>query len=133
MKVDFATVLTTLEGENMKEAFGEIKDVVTDYPCPKCQQVLKVVMRDRDMRDLTLGSVCVDALMKPHEGDQKLTGDQKLERFALAGRIVEARKAEPPESSGIEIKPEEATLLKKLLADESVAVIGRAYPILDGK
>jgi hypothetical protein len=133
MKVDFSTVLTTLEGENMKEGFGEVKDVVTDYPCPKCQNILKVVMKDRGIRDLMLGSVCIDALMKPHEGDKQLTGDQKLERFALAGRIAEARKAEAPESAGIEIKPEEAAMLKKLLAEESVAVIGRAYPILDGK
>jgi len=133
MKINFGTVLTTLEGEPMKEGFGEVKDVITDYPCPKCGNVLKVVMKDRGIRDLTLGSVCVEALMKPHEKDKAMTGQQKMDRFILAGRISESRKAKAPKSETIEITADEAKVLKDVISEESIAIVGRAYPILDGK
>ena len=75
---------------------------------------------------VTLGAVAVNALMTPMEGDDKLTGDDKLAHWLLAGRIQNA-------TGPLDITPEEATKIKDRIGRGfAPAVVGPAFIILNG-
>lgn len=77
-------------------------------------------------KPLLLSQVCVDALLGSYKDEEKLTGEQKYTRFKLAEKIKDSKE------DLIELKSEEITEIKKLIAKRfTTLVIGRAYDLLE--
>lgn len=74
--------------------------------------------------DLTLGMVCVQALLS-NDKDENIDGVEKMRRYELAKQIY---------SGNIdEIKAEEVVLLKKLVGKFfAIVIAGQVLPMLDG-
>lgn len=75
--------------------------------------------------DMLLAHVCVEALLVVDQNDGKTGGEEKLRRYELAKKV----------SAGgeINIKPEEATLLKDRIGKTyGPAVVGPAFEALNG-
>ncbi len=67
-QIDFNAILKDIDGEDMEMRVGGTDDVP-------------------EMEVMTLGSVCVRALINAQEGDNKLDGPKKLAYFSLAQKI----------------------------------------------
>ena len=76
--------------------------------------------------NLTLGAIAVDAVLRPFEADQNVSGVEKMARWDLAQRIYKA-------TDETDISSEEAVLLKNLIARAfPVMVAGQACKMIDG-
>jgi len=72
----------------------------------------------------TVRKVCCDALLAVRRGDDKLTGEDKAHRFALARRIFE--------DDSVDFTPEDLALVRKLIgAGFGPAIVGPAWALLD--
>lgn len=105
MKIDFNQVLYTIENETMKKKEGG--------------------------DDATLGWVAIEGLLgaPPHPSieDQKMSGEEKLERYRLAKKI---KKAEGP----IDVSSEQIVKIKKCVASLfGPSVSGQAWELLESK
>jgi hypothetical protein len=81
---------------------------------------------DGRKKNLTLGAISVDAILRPFEADQNVSGVEKMARWDLAQRIYKA-------TDETDISSEEAVLLKNLIARAfPVMVAGQACKIIDG-
>ena len=97
MKLDTGTTLKTLEGEPLQN--GE--------------------------KDLTLGAVCIEALLSTFKDELALSGEQKLRRYRLASRI--SRNAQCNLSS------EDTALVKQLVAKAyGPLAVGQVWDLLEG-
>lgn len=110
MKINFDTPIKSLEGvtmtrEKLKNA-GK-PDVSTEVV------------------DLTVGSVAIMALDGSYDDEKNLPGEERVKRFALAMRIVEGGE--------IELKPEEAVMIKNLVAKafNSTTIVATVWSLID--
>jgi hypothetical protein len=79
---------------------------------------------------ITLGNVCIQALMAQFQDEPNLSGEKKVGRYALASKIHAAQKVEDP----VDLQSEDISLLKELVAKGfGVAVVGPAFQLLDPK
>lgn len=94
-KIDFDQILVDLEGAPL--------NIVTSA-CPLCG-------RPAETKPAILSGMCADALVRPYldarDRPQELSGDEAAERYELALTLVKG--------GTIELKPEQVTLLRKLL------------------
>jgi hypothetical protein len=124
MKRDFTAVLTNLEGEPFKD--GQPKYKVDDAGKLVFANSEPIVLEPA--KDLTLRAVCVGAIGTTQEGDDKMSGEDKVKLYQLADRIVKACKAGEP----AEVSPEEITKLKARIARQyTVFAVGAAFALLD--
>lgn len=76
-------------------------------------------------REVTIGSIAVNALLTPYEDERNLSGDDKVKRFRLAQSIHDA-------DGEIEVTVEQVALLKSLIAKAySPLIVGQAWAILE--
>jgi len=80
--------------------------------------------RPDEVKELTLKTVMVNAILHPEDPDQKLTGEQKLDRFLLAQKIQGAAEVELNESEIRMIK----SLVNKVYP---TLYVGRVFTMLD--
>lgn len=79
----------------------------------------------KPVEDLTLRVVALNALMAMLPDEQRLPGDKKVERFALAMRVNAGGE--------VDVSAEDAALMKDLIGKVYGAlVVGRAYEMLNG-
>ena len=80
------------------------------------------------MMELTAGMVMVEALLRPHASEERLSGMDKLKRFELARKIHGGREE-------IELAVEEVALIKELVGVKNfpVLIVGQMFGILEGK
>ena len=77
-------------------------------------------------KNLTLGAIAVDAVLRPFEADAQVPGVEKMARWDLAQRIYKA-------TDEVDISSEEAVLLKNLIARAfPVMIAGQACKMIDG-
>lgn len=99
MLIDFSTPIKNLDDNPIKEAGDKV---------------------------VTIGSICEGALMANHEGDEKLAGPKKVERFELAVKIHGGGE--------VDISAEHIVELKKLVAvGYTTLVVARVFEVLDPK
>lgn len=100
MKIDFTPTINDLKGKPIKEGDAEDSPVAT------------------------LGSICITALMAQFEDERTLPAKEKVSRFKLAQKLVDAKE--------LELKVEEVNLLKTLVGKAFGAlIVGRAEELLD--
>lgn len=76
-------------------------------------------------KEVTIGSIAVNALLTPYEDERNLSGDDKVKRFRLAQAIHGA-------DDEIEVTAEQVTLLKTLIAKAyTPLIVGQAYDLLE--
>jgi len=101
MQVDFSQPLITISGEPLYEDKEQSKSVL-------------------------LKTICVNALLGVYDDDAKLSGEEKLRRYQLAGRLYKG--------GTCEVTTEEVVLLKQLSARAYPALVcGQAMLLLEGK
>lgn len=99
MQRNFATTIKNLDGKPLKEGDKEV----------------------------TIGSLAVNALLTPYDDERNLSGEDKVKRFKLAQRIHGA-------TGEIEIQSEEISLLKSLIAKAyTPLIVGQAYVMLESE
>ena len=80
--------------------------------------------RPEDSEDLSLRTVCVEALLGNYQ-DERIEGAEKLLRYKLAMKIFHA-------GDEVELSAEEIVLVKKLIAKMfSVLVTGQAWEYIE--
>lgn len=73
----------------------------------------------------TLRGIAVDALVATYQGEDKLSGEEKVKRFILAEKLYKGEN---------EVSVEEIALLKNLIGKAfATIVVGQAWQILEGK
>jgi len=83
----------------------------------------KVLTQDKA---LDLKTVAVTALLTPASADEKISGEEKAERYILAESISKAN------GSPVSIKVEDIALLKKLIGGLYMPlIVGQAYRLLE--
>ncbi len=81
-------------------------------------------LRSAPDRNLTLGEACANALLAQYEDDARTSGEEKLKRYKLAGRVYKKQFSE--------VSTEEIALMKTLLAKAyGPTVVGPAYEALE--
>lgn len=104
MKINFEQPITNLKGENLKEKTKTENDKIEE-------------------RDITLSMVCTGALLTAYQ-DEKIDSVEKLRRYKLAQRLVDAKEEN--------ITIEEANLLKELIGkNPSPLIVGQVFEILE--
>ena len=79
---------------------------------------------------MTLGSVCYDAMLTLLSIDKGEAGKYREERWQLARRVVKAEIAGEP----IDLSTEEIVMLKKRIGEMySPSIVGPTYELLEGK
>lgn len=117
-KIDMTQVLKTMGGIPLKQT-----------------ELLGMDKHGREIRKeteepVTLGAVCVNALLDPRNDDPKTTGEIKLARFLLAQSIYQAKVSQEP----IEIGNSDIAMIKKLVSNVFPSlVVGQTYLLLDQK
>ena len=120
MKIDFTTVLLDLKGEAIKERefFGINPNFIDSEKTPTEEPRFKRLI------DMTLSTVCVNALHTTLPGDEKMTGVQKNTLFLLSLKIMDNDHAE--------LRVEDLNEIKERVAKMyNVLVVGRAFQLLD--
>ena len=80
-----------------------------------------------DIKDLTLKSISVEALLATFPDEQSLSGEEKAKRYVLATRIY----ANP---EGLEWTVEEVAKVKGLIGKGyGPLIVGQAWDMLEGK
>ena len=98
--------------------------------CPHCKNQMEVdqkiamIVTNTD-KNITLKSVCVDALLDEYNDEPKLSGMDKQKRGKLADRIYAAK-------NEIDLTPKEISLLQDLIGKKNkTLIVTRAYELLD--
>jgi len=98
--------------------------------CPHCKKQMEVdqkinmIVTNTD-KNITLKSVCVNALLDEYDDEPKLSGMDKQKRGKLADRIYTAK-------GDMDLTPKEITLLQELIGKKNkTLIVTRAYEILD--
>ncbi len=113
MKVNFNYIFKNLDGS-----------IVPKQTKKKVEKDGKMVIETVE-EDLTLKSVCTDALLNQQQ-DDKMSGDDKVKHFNLA-EIVYA-------GGEIDLKSEQIALLKELIGKRYFPlIVGPAFKVLEGK
>lgn len=99
MQVDFSTVLVDFNNQPLKN----------------------------ENADLTLRSVCIEALMAIFKDEENLSGEDKLKRYDL-GMIIHSA------NGAVDLRVEDVALLKKLVGKGYAPIIvGQVWNLLDKK
>ena len=100
-KVNLSAVITSYDGKPMKDG-GESD------------------------KDATLQSVCFGAMTAVLDGDNAMTGEEKMRAYKLTQKLVEGGE--------VELSAEEITELKKRINKAyHFLVVGRAFELLEGQ
>jgi len=84
-------------------------------------------LKDETGKDITFKVVALNALLGQYDDERSLSGEEKLKRYRLAGRISKAEGA-------IELTIEEAALLKQLVGKAYGSLLyGLVHDFLEGK
>jgi len=79
------------------------------------------------VKDLTLKSVSIEALLATFEDERSLSGEEKVKRFVLATRIES-------NSNDMDFKVEDVAKIKQLIGKGyGPLVVGQAWEMLEGK
>jgi hypothetical protein len=83
------------------------------------------VMPNASGQPATLKGIAIDALMASYQGEDKLSGEEKMNRFLLAEKIHKGE---------FDLTVEEIAMLKTLIGKAfTPIVVGQAWRILEGK
>ena len=86
-----------------------------------------VVLKGEDSKELTLASVCTNAVLANFQDEANLSGEEKVKRYDLALGIYST--TEP-----LDLKSEDVALIKKSVAKLFGAlVVGQAFKMLEGE
>lgn len=87
------------------------------------------VIKKEDDKEVTLGSVAIDALLATFPDEQNLSGEDKVARFKLSMSIADHQE----KNLVRETTAEEISLIKKLIAKGfNALVVGRTWELLEG-
>lgn len=115
MEVDVTTVITALDGSNLKRP-DTSKDKIENPDNPEGPKVFP-------LKDFTLRDACIDALNAQFEDEKDIGVDEKFNRFELSLAISE--------NDELELEPEECTKIITLLAKGFPSnVVGRCGVLL---
>jgi len=98
--------------------------------CPHCKKQMEVDQKismivTNTNKNITLKSVCVNALLDEYEDEPKLSGMDKQKRGKLADKIYAAK-------DDIDLTPKEISLLQDLIGKKNKTLtVTRAYELLD--
>lgn len=82
---------------------------------------------EKDSKMFTLKTACINGLYAQFEDEKNLSGEEKIKRYNLAEKIYSAK-----DKDEVDLKAEEITLLKKLIAKAYGAlIVGRCWELLD--
>jgi hypothetical protein len=85
-----------------------------------------VALKGEDGKELTLATVCTNAVLANFQDEANLSGEEKVKRYDLALAIYSS--TEP-----LDLKSEDVALIKKLVAKMFGAlVVGQAFRMLEG-
>lgn len=89
---------------------------------------LQDVDRSGRPTDLTVRTIMVEALLRPHASEERLSGMDKLRRFELARKIHGIK-------DEIDLAVEEVVLVKELVGIKNfpVLIVGQMFGLLEGK
>lgn len=112
MKRDFSKVITDLKGKPVTEGAsvrGILDAIQTVWGelSAETRDKLTDAMEKNAANDLTLATVCCNALLGGYEDERNLAGDIRAKRYRLAGKIANG--------GVVEITPDERDLIKPLL------------------
>jgi len=80
---------------------------------------------EKEGKPFLMRTVCINALLEPHQDDKNLTGEKKAERYHLAMEIYKTK-------GKIDLSIDDIKLLKDLIAKmPSPLIVGQAFDILD--
>lgn len=103
MKMDFSTVLVSLEGKPIKES---------DAP---------------DSKDVTLGFIAVQALLGTMKGDDALGGEDKLKLYQIAEKVADSR----DKKKQIDIGVEDVAKIKERVGKMfGTAIVGPVFKLI---
>ena len=91
--------------------------------------VLQDIDRNGNIQgDITIKSIIVEALLRPHPSEDKLSGMERMKRFSLAQKVYGSKEE-------VELMVEEIALIKELVGIKNfpVLIVGRTFNILEGK
>ena len=84
-------------------------------------------IQGEEIKDLTLKTVSVEALLATFSDEQSLSGEEKAKRYVLATRIY-------ANSEELDLTVEEISKIKQLIGKGyGPLVVGQAWEILEGK
>ncbi|KKN29230.1 hypothetical protein LCGC14_0846170 [marine sediment metagenome] len=135
MKKDFSTQLTGVDGEPLQkpktiplnEWISEMKEAAATRDLGALNQLLDRMETLKKTPVLTMKDVCIEALIIPQAGDDKLSGDDKLGMDELARKIFNSGKE-------TDIEAKDRTLILKRLNKSSygtVTVYGQVHRMLN--
>lgn len=82
---------------------------------------------DLDQKEIpggNLGSVCVNALLTPAQGDERMSGEEKLKRYKLGMKISG--------NDSADLSAEELSLIKACVGKlYAPLIVGRVYDAID--
>ena len=78
--------------------------------------------------DIVLKSIMIEALLRPHASEERVSGVEKLKRFNLAQKIYES-------TEEVSLQTEEVALIKELVGVKGfpVLIVGRVFSMLEGR
>ena len=119
MKINVSVTLTDIKGEAIKTLEKlENPNFIDSVSTPGVSAFIE------SKKPLTLGDCCINALLSPVDGDNKLNGIEKFKMFKLAERIQA--------SDEVLIAAEEIGLLKKRISSVYAnLIVGRTYELLE--
>ena len=123
MKIKPSVEIENMEGQSMP--INELKAI-----CPHCKKHMEVdqkinMILHNTGKNVTLKSVCVNALLDEYDDEPKLSGMDKQKRGKLADRIYTAK-------GDMDLTPKEITLLQELIGKKNkTLIVTRAYELLD--
>jgi hypothetical protein len=88
-------------------------------------QIIKTI-KGEEIKDLTLKSVSVEALLATFNDEQSLSGEEKAKRYLLATRIYA--------NDELDLTVEEVAKIKQLVGKGyGPLIVGQAWEMLEGK
>ena len=82
-------------------------------------------IQGKDIKDLTLKSISVEALLATFSDEQSLSGEEKVKRYLLATRIY-------ADSEGLDLTVEEIAKIKQLIGKGyGPLIVGQTWEMLD--
>ena len=82
-------------------------------------------IQGEDIKDLTLKSISVEALLATFSDEQSLSGEEKAKRYLLATRIY-------ADSEGLDLTVEEIAKIKQLIGKGyGPLIVGQTWEMLD--
>jgi hypothetical protein len=114
MKIETGMVMVDMEGNELRDQIPSGQKNVMG------QDILK------EGPALTLKTVAINALVATYQDETNLSGEEKLSRWELAGKIKKS-------SGAADLSVEEVSLVKKLIGKAyGTLICGQAWKVLEG-